>query len=183
MHEEIESMADTTMKLRKLLLIGVAFLLLPSCSLFEATPQKVVNGQLAVYQSVIIAEKNALQLLDVYVRDCKKLAAYHENYIMQLDIDDTMRTVEDAEKRAIYHRTSETNRDRKLKRAYDLIDKKAEKMRQQIKKHHKVSLKLVDSVYNYLSTTPINIDNLEYWIEQLDETSKELDKRMKEAAK
>ena len=159
----------------KLLLICALSLHLSSCSLFESTPAKVIAGQRAVYQSVLIGEASAMKLIDRYVEDCKKLVAYHENYIMQLDIDDTMKRIADPEARARYHRTSETNRDKKLKKTYALIDERADKMRADVKKHYGLSLRLVGSVYNYLSTSPIEIDNMEFWIEKLDRISKQQD--------
>lgn len=155
----------------KLPLICTLALLLPSCSLFQTTPDPVIKGQRAVYQSVLIGEASAMKLIDRYVEDCKKLVAYHENYIMQLDIDDTMQMTQNPEERARYHRASETNRDKKLKRAYDLIDKRVVKMRANVKKHYSISLRLVGSVYNYLSTSPIEIDNMEFWINKLDQIS------------
>ena len=156
----------------KRLLICILFLLLPSCSLFESTPKAVISGQRAVYQSVLIGEARAMRLINRYVEDCKKLVAYHENYIMQLDIQDTeSREGWDRKTKNRYNGMAQKKRDKQLKKAYGLIDKRADKMRQEIKKHYVISLKLAGSVYNYLSTSPIEIDNMEFWIKKLDQIS------------
>jgi len=34
---------------------------------------------------------------------------------------------------------------------------------------------LIESVYNYLSTSPIEIDNIDFWIEKLKQVSKTSD--------
>jgi len=137
--------------MRIFLNISALLLLLPSCHLFVDTPPKVIAGQRAAYQSIIIGQSNATKLIDIYVTDCKKLVTYHENFIQQ----------------------SEKDRDKHIDKAFDLIDERADKMRQQVNEHYNVSLQLVEAVYNYLSTSPINIDNIEFWIKRLDQISQE----------
>ena len=159
----------------KLPLICTLALLLSSCSLFQTTPDSVIKGQRAVYQSVLVGEASAMKLIDRYVEDCKKLVAYHEYYIMLLDIQDTEGREWDRETKNRHNKSAQEYRDKKLKKSYDLIDKRADKMREDVKKHYGISLRLVGSVYNYLSTSPIEIDNMEFWIEKLDRISKQQD--------
>lgn len=159
----------------KLPLICTLALLLSSCSLFESTPEAVIKGQRAVYQSVLVGEAAAMKLVDRYVEDCKKLVAYHENYIMQLDIQDTEGREWDRETKNRHNKVAQTRRDEKLKKSYDLIDKRADKWRAEVKKHYGISQRLVGSVYNYLSTSPIEIDNMEFWINKLDQISQQQD--------
>ncbi len=152
----------------KLSLICIPFLLLTSCSLFEKTPSVVLGGQRAVYQSVMMGEEASMNVIDVYVSDSKKAVTYHLNYIFQLDISSVDSSVWEKEYKQRRKLEIEKKRDEKLKKAYDNIDRRANSMRSVIKKRHKATLRLVGSVYNYLSTNPIEIDNMEFWIKKLD---------------
>lgn len=157
----------------KSLLICAATLLLGGCSLFEETPQKVIAGQRAVYQSVLVGEAHAMELINRYVIDTKKAVAYHENYIFQLDVEVIQSRDWEQQSKVASIIRAEKKRDEKLQKSYDAIDVRAEEMRAQIREHYALTLRLVGSVYNYLSTSPIEIDNMEFWIEKLDEISKE----------
>lgn len=159
--------------MKKILYISVVSLLLQSCSLFVTIPEAVLNAQRAAYQSVLIGEANCLKIIDEYVERSKKLVAYHENYIMQLDIDDTNKREAPEPTKMKWIESAERQRDKKLKKSYSLIDARAKKMREMVKQHYTISLRLIGSVYNYMSTNPIEIDNLEFWIKKLDEVSKD----------
>lgn len=152
----------------KMLLIGCYALLLTSCSWFTDTPQTIVNGQRAVYQSVLIGEENAMKLIDKYIIDCRKAVTYHLNYVFQSKLNENNSNPDwDQEVKLLWNAQAEDERDTKLEKSYALIDKRADDMRRQVLKHYNVSLRLVAAVYNYLSTTPLQADNVEFWIKRL----------------
>ena len=151
----------------KLPLICISFLLFTSCSLFESTPTVVLEGQRAVYQSVITGEEHTTRIIDTYVSHCKKASAYHVNYVFQLKVNDNNNTDWDKESKRHWNNVAEENRDASLKKAYGLIDKHARSMRNGMKKRNKIALRLIASVYNYLSTHPIEVDSIPFWIDKL----------------
>tara|TARA_S200002703_G_scaffold149410_1_gene146928 strand:- start:582 stop:1058 length:477 start_codon:yes stop_codon:yes gene_type:complete len=157
----------------KNLLICSLLSLLGSCSLFSHVPQSVIEGQRAVYQSAITAEQNANKIIDRYVKDTKASVTYHLHYVCEKEIlelededDDYPQWTENRKE------TLRNERDRKIKRAHADIDKIAKEMRQQIMRNAHITRRLVGSVYNYLSTTPVEVDNIGYWVEQLHNGSK-----------
>ncbi len=153
----------------KLPLICISFLLFTSCSLFERTPTVVLEGQRAVYQSVITGEEYTTQIIDTYVSHSKKASAYHINYVFQLKIEENNnQPIWDKEHKLSWNHVAETHRDAHLKRSYDLIDQHAQDMRDGMKTRNKITLRLIASVYNYLSTHPIEVDNIEFWIDKLE---------------
>lgn len=166
----------------KRLLICTLALLLSSCSLFHTTPPAVIKGQRAVYQSVLVGEAAAMKLIDQYEEDSKRLVTYHANYVFQLklkDIDNSAEPGEDESWRPsldTQRKNAEEKRDQEVKKAFVLIDKRVAKMREDTKKHYAISQKLVGAVYNYLSTSPIEIDNMEFWINKLDQIANESEK-------
>ena len=157
----------------KLPLICIPFLLFTSCSLFESTPTVVLEGQRAIYQSVITSEEYTTQIIDTYVAHSKRASAYHVNYVFQLKIEENNRQDWDQESKHHWNRVAGTDRDARLKKAYDLIDKHAAGMRDGMKTRSKITLRLVASVYNYLATHPIEVDNIEFWIDRLENDGSE----------
>ena len=152
----------------KMFLIGCCALFLTSCSWFTSTPQTVVDGQRAVYQSMLISEENAMKLIDRYTIDCRKAVTYHLSYVFQSTLDRNNSNPNwDKGTKLLWNNQAETERDTQLEKSYTLINKRADDMRRQVLKHYNVSLRLVASVYNYLSTTPIQTDNAEFWIKRL----------------
>lgn len=153
------------------LIISCAFLFV-SCSLFESTPQRVVEGQRAVYQGITLAEENDNKIINRYLQDTKAAVTYHINFVFEPQIDairrdSEMTREEKSEKIAALERTRQTQIDS----AFADIENIAEDMRSQAMQNHTITKKLVESIYNYLSTSPITIDNLEFWIEKLKQVS------------
>ena len=70
-------------------LIGTLTLLvlLCSCSLFTTTPQKVIEGQRAVYQGILLAEENDEMIIKRYIEDTKAAVTYHVNFVLEPKID------------------------------------------------------------------------------------------------
>lgn len=155
----------------KALLIGLCSLLLASCSLFERTPDSVVRGQRAIYQSVAVLEQNTNIIIDRYVEDTKKAVTYHLHFVCEKQILDLQGSDYDEEyinQRSEYFRSQ---RDRKIKEALEDIDEIALGMREQTATNHQLMRKLIGAVYNYLSTTPIEVDDIDFWIDRLKQAS------------
>jgi len=154
--------------MKKLPLIGILVLLLQSCSFFTKTPKGVIEGQRAVYQSVLSSHASVEKIIDTYVTDCKKLIMYHTNYVFQLKLKEIEGWEENdwRDKEEHKHR-AEVKKDDEIKRAFESLDLRADFMRSEAKKHHDISLKLIGAIYDYLSTSPIEVDNLDYWVNKL----------------
>jgi hypothetical protein len=152
----------------RMLFISSLVLLLTSCSLFEKTPQRVVEGQRAVYQGILLAEENDDKIIDRYIADNKAAVTYHINYVFEPKIN-AIRENPDLSREEKSEQIAALERDRQaqLDQIFADIEKNAEDMRTQAMKNHRVTKKLVEAIYNYLSTTPIEIDNLEFWVEKL----------------
>ena len=149
-------------------LIGLTCLLLTGCSLFEKTPQRVVEGQRGVYQGILNAEENDKVILKRYIEDCKALVTYHENWVFEPKIDAIRKNPDlSREEKSEQIAVLERERQAKLDSHFAKIEQIAEEMRVKAMKNHEITRKLVESIYNYLSTSPIEVDNLEFWIEKL----------------
>ena len=162
----------------KILLICTLSLLLSGCSLFHTTPNDVIKAQRAVYQSVLVNQASAEKIIDTYVTDCKKLITYHANYVFQLrlhEIDSSGQPQSWEQSKTEQRKDVELRRDKEIKKAFASLEKRAATLRAQVKKNHGISLKLIGSIYNYMSTTPIEIDNMEFWVNKLDQISKQQD--------
>lgn len=160
--------------MRKTLFICLLISLLSGCSLFEKTPQSVIEGQRAVYQGILLAEENDEKIIKKYIEDTKATITYHVNFVLEPKINairenpDLSRT-EKSEQIAMIER----QRQAQLDEAYGNIERIAEEMRARAMKNHKITKRLVESIYNYLSTSPIKIDNIEFWIEKLKQVSEQ----------
>ena len=160
----------------KKLLICTLCLLLSSCSLFQTTPDSVIRGQRAVYQSVLIVEATTNAIIDQYVNDCKKLIMYHTNYVFQLRLKEIESwEVNDWRDKDELKANAETKKNAEIAKAFKSLEARANKFRAEAKRNHSLALRMAGSVYNYLSTSPIEIDNMEFWIEKLDRISKQQD--------
>lgn len=143
-------------------------LALPACSLFEKTPDSVVSGQRAVYQGLLLAEQNTEAILKRYEEDNKAAATYHINFVFEPKIDAIRRQPDlTKEEKSAQIAELEAQRDQTLQEAFAAIEKLAADMRSTSMQNLAVTKKLTESVYNYLSTSPIEIDNIEFWIEKL----------------
>ena len=160
----------------KTLLIGLLVLLLSSCSLFEKTPQRVVEGQRAVYQGILLAEENDAKIIKRYIEDTKATITYHVNFVLEPKINAIRENPDlSREEKSEQIAVIERKRQAQLGETFGNIEKIAEDMRLQVMKNHNITKKLVESIYNYLSTSPIEVDNIEFWIEKLKQASKQQD--------
>lgn len=160
--------------MKQTLLICLLSLLLSGCSLFEKTPQNVVEGQRAVYQGILIAEENDNLIIDRYIADNKQAVTYHINYVFEPQIDAIRRNPDlSREQKSEQIAVLEVERQAKLDVIFADIERIAENMRSQAMKNHKATKRLVESIYNYLSTSPIEVDNIEFWIEKLKQVSEQ----------
>ena len=157
------------MRLRvKTPLIGFATLLLASCSLFQTIPPKVVEGQRGVYQGILIMEQDIATILDEYEKDCKATVEYHLNFIYEPNIDAIRKSADlTKEQKSTQIAALESERDKKIQDTYIKIEAKKTSMEQQFTATSGPTKQLVESIYNYLSTTPITIDNVDYWIAKI----------------
>ncbi len=158
----------------KTLLICALASLLTGCSLFERIPQNIIDGQRAAYQGILLAEENDELILKRYVEDTKATVTYHVNYVFEPKIN-AVRENPDLSRKEKSEQIAELERARQvqLAEAFANIEQIAEEMRSQAMKNHEVTKRLVESIYNYLSTSPIEIDNLDFWIEKLKQISEQ----------
>lgn len=154
--------------MKQFLYIWLMILLLQSCSLFATTPDSVVQGQRAVYQGVVLAEENDIELLRRYVEDNKAAVTYHINFVFEPRIDAVRRNPNlSKEEKMDQIAELEQQRDIQLSNAYTAIERNAKEMQEKIMQNHHITKKIIESVYSYLSTSPITTDNIEFWIEKL----------------
>ena len=163
----------------KNLLICSLLSLLAGCSLFYTTPPSVVNGQRAVYQGITLMKENSDTIIDRYATDTKSAVTYHLHFVCETRIKDIDTGFyddwDDASRDNYTEQESErfrSQRDRKIKSAHSDIDKIAEEMKRGVAINHNAMRKLVSAIYNYLSTTPIEVDNIGFLIEKLDAATK-----------
>ena len=150
----------------------ILLLSLVGCGLFEKTPDSVVKGQRGVYQGIIVAEQNDEELLRQYEADNKAAVTYHINFIFEPKIEAIRKDPSlSREEKSLQITEIEKQRDGAISEAYAAIENKTSSMRDRIMKNHTINKKLVEAVYLYLSTTPIQIDNMEFWLEKLKEIS------------
>jgi hypothetical protein len=156
------------MRVRVIPLIWLATSLLAACSLFEKTPPQVTEGQRGTYQGLLIIEDNVKSILAEYEKDCKATISYHENFIYEQKIDvlrkDASLSKEDKSAKIA---ELESARDKEIQDTFAKIEAKRTKMQTQFEATITPVKQLVESVYNYLSTTPIVIDNVDYWIAKI----------------
>lgn len=160
----------------KLPLICTLVLLLSGCSLFEKTPPKIVEGQRAAYQGVLIAEENDRLMIERYLEDTKATIVYHVNWVVEPKID-AIRKNPDLSRAEKSEQIAELERERQsqISAVFSDIEKSADAMLSQALKNHRLTKKLIESIYNYLSTSPIEVDNIEFWIEKLKQAADQED--------
>jgi hypothetical protein len=136
----------------------------------------VVEGQRAVYQGILLAEENDAKIIKRYIEDTKATITYHVNFVLEPKINAIRENPDlSREEKSEQIAVIERQRQAQLDEAFGNIEKIAEDMRLQAMKNHAVTKKLVESIYNYLSTSPIEVDNIEFWIEKLQQASKQQD--------
>ena len=159
--------------IKRCLFISLLYLT-SSCSLFTKVPQPIIDGQRAIYQGLLLAEENIAIILQRYEVDTKATVTYHINFILEPKInaireDPVLTRQQKSEQIAKIER----QRQAQLDEAYSNIEQIAADMKEQAMKNHKITKRLVESIYNYLSTSPIEIDNIEFWIEKLKQVSEQ----------
>lgn len=156
----------------KFLLYALTFLLLGSCSLWSSVPQKVLDGQRGIYQGIIVLEENGNAILDAYEQDNKAAITYHVNFIYQQKIESIASNLslsnEDKRTKLV---EAEFAKDSEIREAFTKIELRRQEMGVKIAKNALASKRLVEAVYSYLSSTPITIDNVDFWIEKIVEVS------------
>ena len=162
------------MRLLKTALIWISVGLLSSCSLFTTIPPKVVEGQRAAYQGVILIDESITQLLDTYERDNKATITYHMNFIYQpkineVNYDQTL----SGEEKVMQIAALEAKRDSETKEIFVKIEDRRRVLASNMAPNIDATKRLLEAVYNYLSTTPITIDNVDFWIKRLNNGSKQ----------
>jgi len=120
-------------------------------------------------------KENTDKIIDRYVADTKAAVTYHLHFVCEKEI----LALDDEDYEGYTDTWTETRRERlrkqrddKIKSSFADIDKIAEGMRTRVSENNEIIRKLVGSVYNYLSTTPIGIDNIGFLIEKLDAVTK-----------
>lgn len=148
--------------------ISLLSLLMTSCSMFSETPPKVIEGQRAVYQGLLLAEENDIEILKRYEEDNKAAISYHINYVFELSIDQ-MRHDPDMsdEEKTDAIALLEGERDQQIQDVFADIDTNVQEMRDKSGQNLRLTMKLTETVYSYLSTSPMSIDNVDFWIEKL----------------
>lgn len=161
------------MKVVKCLPIGTLIWLLGACSLFDSTPQKVVDGQRGAYQGLLVIDDNIKQILDTYETDNKAAVVYHLNFVYEQKIDAIRKNdaLSDKERLGVIAEL-ESSRTTELTEALHKIEKKKRAMLEQVDQNVFASKKLVEAVYNYMSTTPITVDNVDFWILKMSEVNR-----------
>ena len=160
------------MALLKNALYGIPLSLLASCGLFTSVPPKVLEGQRVAHQGITVIEDNILSILDAYEQDCKAAVTYHVMFIYEQKIEEARNDQCSTEHEIgvlISEITSE--RDTELKQAFLKIETRKQKMLDSITKNTTATKKLVEAVYDYLSATPITVDNADFWIVKIVEES------------
>jgi len=158
----------------RILLISLLALLLNGCSLFEKTPESVVKGQRAVYQAVLVAEENDETIIKRYLEDTKKAVLYHIEFVFEPKINAIRENPDlSREDKSMQIAALERERQATIDELFGIFESNAEDMRTQVIKHHTATRSLIESIYNYLSTSPIEVDNIEFWIEKLKQVSEE----------
>jgi hypothetical protein len=149
-------------------LILMPLLLLSGCSLFEKTPSSVSDGQRGVYQSTIVNGEHVNLILDEHLKDNTAAVTYHYNFIYELEIDRIRKKPDlSREEKSLQISVLESKRDSEIGETIAKIESKVLEFRLKSDQNYKITKRLIESVYNYLSTNPIEIDNIDFWIDRL----------------
>jgi len=158
--------------MKKILIIGLVCLF-TSCSLFQKTPDAIVEGQRAAYQGVILAEENDEKILQRYEEDSKAAVTYFHTFLYEKKIIAVrLGQILNDEEKLVRVALLEEERDQKIANDFVSIETRVKEMRAGTMENHRITKKLIESVYNYLSTTPIEIDNVDFWIKKLEEVTR-----------
>ena len=143
-----------------------------SCSAFSDTPDTVLEGQRGIYRATSILQQNYEDLLSKYERDVKAMVVYHNNYVYErliVEIENNDEFSEEFKQESIA--SLELERDLKIEQGLNQIDTIVRDFRVTPLRNFEITLLLTETVYNYLSTSPIKFDDINYWIKELDEAT------------
>lgn len=157
-------------------------LILSSCNWFTQVPESVTTGQMTAYRGVEMAERN----LDRLITDCatrlRKMSVYIHNYGWQIEHDrisaehpkHTILYYEDDE--AAEHKEQENvliearidallkaetkKRDKKIAEDEVKIQAWEQEWRDKLTPNYIYTKKLIEAVYNWMSVSPLTIDNI-----------------------
>lgn len=148
--------------------------LLVGCSVFHHTPESVIDGQRTVYTGLEYTRQHIELIVNRYVIDNKAAVTYHLNFVYEAKIEairqDSSLTRED---KSLAITVLEGERDSKIKDAFGSIDRIARQLKNPAIQNLDVVVKIVGSIYDYMSTTPISVDSLPFWIDQLNKLREE----------
>lgn len=149
-------------------LVIVSLPLLAGCSLFHSTPDSVIEGQRTVYTGLQYTREHIELIVDRYVKDNKAAVTYHINFVYEPRIEEIRLDPSlSREQKSTAITILETERDNKLEEAFASIDRIGDELRDPAIQNLDIVVKMVGSIYDYMSTTPISVDSLPFWIEQL----------------
>lgn len=155
--------------MKKVYYIWILPLLLTSCSFFTTIPQSVIDGQRSLYQALIQAEDNTKEIIENYIRHTKASIVYHHTFICEIRVNEVTSCDTMSDSYKTYEiKQLEHKRDKDIQDDLAKIDKVALKMAKNSMKNLAVAKKLSESLYNYMSTEPLVVDNMYYWINELD---------------
>lgn len=154
----------------KHLFINISLSLLASCALFSETPPQVLEAQRASYQGINIAISNNNIIIDTYIKDNMAAVTYHVNYVFEpliqkIRVDESLTKEEKSAQIAML----EGQRDNQLEDAYKKIREKAEDMRKEAFQNLDAIKNLIEAAYEYFSTAPLKLGNLDFWVNKLKE--------------
>lgn len=132
-----------------------------SCSLFTDYPEPIQAAQRNTYAGLQLLESNYNDTADYWMSQQLKIITYYENYIAELRIGNG------GDKAAI-----EAELNTKLKSYKDKLTQTLEEQKSKSKKNFILVKQLAEAVYNYISTTPISLDNIDFLIDQAKELIK-----------
>lgn len=153
-------------------LYGFCISLLASCSLFSSTPSKVVDGQRGAYQGILVVQQNVETILNTYEEDCKAAVLYHVTFVYEEKIQAVRLTQMSDEDKIKQIAELEGKRDEELRSTFAKIEKRRKDMAGPVGQNIVATKQLIEAVYNYMSATPITVDNVDFWIVKIVEASR-----------
>jgi hypothetical protein len=152
----------------KTLLYAPFLSLLASCGMFSSFPPKVLEGQKGVYQGITILEENSVDILSLYEQDSKALVAYHANFVCETKMSQLVsdQSISDEERSKLIAEL-QADRDEEIRSAFAKIEEKRQSMGKVVATNAQATRKLVEAVYGYMSSTPIAVEDVDFWIQKM----------------
>jgi len=161
------------MNICKNIYISFALGLLSACSFFQEIPEKVIEGQRGAWRGLIVVDDNIKDIISTYEKDNKAAVTYHINFIFEKQIDEVRKDSSLSDEQRLFAIAElEQTRDSQISDAYTKIEAKASSMKDQASKNVLATKNLMEAVYNYMSTNPITVDNIDFWLQKLAEVNR-----------